>query len=185
MKWLLVLIVRGTQPGDPVMLRPPPWDSEEVQRWGHHGAVRDGGLARGQDVEEELVLISDTIANSYTAENPTHYRILTDFEADKWCERAAALRGEPAVAITDPDRIRLTETKMRAAALAAEGKLANLEVPPVTQEDLDALDPDRPTPGVNRIVRKASTYFPGVTSRPAPGAPPALGSDAFNAPTGT
>jgi hypothetical protein len=148
MKYVIVTIRRETEPGLPRMRWPMdphgPWDPQEVDLKKQGPILLCGGLAKGRDTEEALACLTDSLADAYA----THadIRIVSEAEANAWLDEHGYMEG-PATKVTDVDRLIGMLVKKLVAGADPD------------QEDLDALDPDKPVAGISRIPKTAEEIF--------------------------
>lgn len=143
MKIVKVRIRRGDPAkGEDQLVYPARFNPAEVQRRGigHINGARgySGHIGLGGDEEWTFVGLDDDLADEYALD--PDMEIVTPAQADAEMEQWRLMRGEPAEFVRDPERIQAIVAKQQ-AGLA------------LTQEDLDALNPDSPVPGVNRAER--------------------------------
>lgn len=143
-KIVKVRIRRGGLHED-LMVYPDRYNAEEVDRYGvgplnvqQMAGAYSGHIGMGGDEEWCLIVLLTSLAQEY-AESPD-MEIITAPEADALMEEWRIYLGEPEEVILDPGRI--------AAIRAKQG--ADI---PLTQEDLDALDPEHPARGINKRLR--------------------------------
>jgi hypothetical protein len=142
MKYVIITVRRSRDGGTAF---PPGYDADEVDSFTRGSMIRNGGLARGEDTGEWLVCFTnDEIAGKYI--RMPFGRELTEAEADDWIAMNPQELAGPQIEETDPTMVKLIELKTRL------GK-------PLTQEEEDALDPDKPTPGFTRRKTTAKDRF--------------------------
>ena len=139
MKYVIVTIKRETDISKPRMRYPVGYDHRDV-----NNTVRDGGLERGEDVEEALIRVNDTVGTLY--DRDPDMRIVTKTEADVWLGQEPRLAAQPEERVTDVNRLIAIQTKKAVGV-------------PLTQEDNDALDPDNAIRGINRVPKTTSSIF--------------------------
>jgi hypothetical protein len=148
MKYVIVTIRRETEPGLPRMRWPMPphgpWVPQDVDLKKKGPILLNHGLAEGKDTEEALACLADSLADAYA----THadIRIVSEAEANAWLDEHGYMAG-PDTKVTDVDRL----IGMLVKKLVAD------QAP--SQEDLDALDPDKPVEGIKRIPKTAAEIF--------------------------
>jgi hypothetical protein len=145
--YLLVRIVRG----DPAKKQhpyhyPPCWNSEDVSRNMLGTNVYLGEFSRGGDEEEAMYFVEKQFAKSYAQQCPDYFDILNKPEADAWL---AAL---PDMANVGAERVTNADVLMAIIAKNAAGIALN-------SEDLEALDPNSPRPGIGKSRRTADEIF--------------------------
>lgn len=142
MKYVIITVRRAI---DGTIAFPPGYDPQEVDKFTRGGIIRNGGLARGEETGEWLVCFTDdVIADKYI--RMPFGRELTETEADDWIASNPQELVRPQIEETDPNMVKLIDLKLRM------GK-------PLTQEEEDALDPDKPTLGFSRRKTKAKDRF--------------------------
>lgn len=161
--YLLVKVLRGTQPGESQLSWPPSWDAGRAELARAGPALYDHGvMARGLDEEHVLWKVRRWFAEECVAVDPTRYSMFGEATGTGLFRIAAKLarltetdaQGVPtSVTVTDPALASILEAKAR---LAWAGHPVE-----VTTADLDALDPDKSTRGLNRFPRTAQAFFGG------------------------
>ena len=147
MKIVKVKIRRGGV-GEDMMTYPSPYNAQEVDRSGigpcgiNGTGAYSGGIGRGQDHEFCLILLEDAVAARYLV-SPDMEEV-TALEADALMEQWRVDNDESEEVVRDPARIQAIAVKQAAGI-------------PLTQEDLDSIDPTKPTPGINRRLRSMSS----------------------------
>ncbi len=144
MQFVIVTIRRNMTGVGNTMLYPAEFNAQAVQNASGGPQIRDGGIGNGQATEEMLMRIDDALATTYDAS--TDMRIVTQAEADTWLGNNPRVQEMPEERVTDVDRIALIQAKQSAGIS-------------LSPEDLDALDPDKPIRGVNRITRETRGLF--------------------------
>ena len=144
MKFVLVNITREATAKGTRMVYPSVYDAVEVEMGKRGPIVYEGRIGAGEASEKCLIYVSDTLA----AKLDTHAdcSIVTQTEADTWLDQNPMLQALPSERVTDPDRMQAIQAKVAASITPS-------------QEDLDALDPDKSTRGINRTPKTASTIF--------------------------
>ncbi len=143
MKFIIVTIRRES---DRVPMKyPAAYNAQEMEGKKRGPYIRDGGIGAGQDSEEMLALVVDEHADKLALD--PDIRILTRAEADTWLGNDSRLAKQPTEIASDPERLAMIRTKV-AAGIA------------LSQEDLDALDPDSPIRGITRKTRDVNGHFP-------------------------
>ena len=164
MKYLLVRIHRGKSPDDPTLCRPPAFDARRISMQSTGVAIRDGGIGKGENKEEELWLVTDEYADELFVADSTGFVILDEARADAWLVEAARRRGDSIgeVFINSPERIQHVHAKLKAIELYHAGMTEGAVPPSITQADFDVLDPDKPEKGAaRRGVQSANEVFRG------------------------
>jgi len=147
MKILKVKIRRGNV-GEDMMVYPSLYNAQEVDRSGlgpcgiNGTGAYSGGIGMGQDHEFCLILLEDSVADRYLA-SPDMEEV-TALEADALMEQWRIDNDESEDVVRDPARIQAIAVK----------QAAGFEL---TQEDLDAIDSTKPTPGINRRLRSMAS----------------------------
>jgi len=140
MKIVKVMIRRGSM-GEDMMVYPSPYNAQEVDRSGlgpcgiNGTGAYSGGIGMGHDHEFCLILLEDSVAERYLA-SPDMEEV-TALEADTLMEQWRIDNDESEEIVRDPARIQAIAVKQAAGI-------------PLTQEDLDAIDPTKSTPGINK-----------------------------------
>jgi len=144
MKVVKVRIRRGNV-GENQMMYPTRYSAEEVDRNGlgplnvNQTGAYSGHIGRGGTEEWCIIVLEDALADEYAKDRDME--IISDTEADALMEQWRIDNDEPEEVIRDPERLRAISVK-QAASIA------------LTAEDLRALDPDDPMPGINKRLRK-------------------------------
>lgn len=146
MKFVLVTINLETIPGRNRMNYPKVYNAQEVEIRKKGPLQYDGGIGRGESTEELLIYLQNETADKYAED--IRIRIITDAEANTWLSKCKRLEGSGEERVTDPNRM-LAIIAKNAAGVA------------LSQEDLDALNPDNKIAGINR-KRKNITDMYGV-----------------------
>ena len=144
MKLVKVTIRRG-QLNENAMMYPLKYNAVEVDRMGMYattlnkaGVSLSGGLSRAEDHEFCIIALPDTLAVDYATD--PDMEIVNEVTADSLMERWRMGNGTPEDVVTDVARIQAITAKQNAAIT-------------LTQEDLDALNPDSPVKGINKSRR--------------------------------
>jgi len=146
MKIVKVRIRRGGV-GEDMMVYPAPYNAQEVDRSGvgpcgiNGTGAYSGGIGRGQDHEFCLILLDDEVADRYL-ESPDMEEVSAAV-ADSLMEEWRLDNDESEEVVTDPARLQAIVAK-QGAGIA------------LSQEDLDALDPEKPTRGINKRLQPMS-----------------------------
>lgn len=144
MKFVVVTIRRNPSPGAAPMLYPGGYNAKAVHNSSGGPQLRDGGIGNGDNSEEMLIRVGNELADRLD-ESPD-MRIANLPAADAWILVYANAKGLPEEVVTDSERIALIQAKQTAGI-------------PLTSEDTDALDPDKPVRGVNRRTKDAAGFF--------------------------
>lgn len=145
MKLVLVKITKNTTPGQPRMKYPSIYDPYEIDAVKIGPIIYEGRIARGEDYEHCLICLPDEVADKY-AQDPD-ITIVTKDEADAWLAQNPDLQSRPSETVTDPNRI---------LAIMAK-KTAGLDL---SEEDLAALDPESPVPGIVKTPKTVAEIYP-------------------------
>lgn len=144
MKLLSVRIRRGDfRKGEPQLVYPERYDAVEVELEGmsapslagHASIGMSGDIGRGATEEFCIIALPDTLADEYALD--PDMEIISETEADTLMEEWRVKNGIPEERITDENRFRMIEAKQKAGIQ-------------LSQEDLDALDPEKPVKGINK-----------------------------------
>lgn len=146
MKLIKVKIIKNVTPGQPRMQYPAIYNAQEVEVHKTGPIIYEGRLARGEDVEYCLLCVSDELANKY-ARDPDVV-ILNKGQANSWLRQNPDLQEQPDERVTDSDRL------LAIIAKSVSGIA-------LSQEDKDALDPDKKVRGVQRVAKDVDSLFPG------------------------
>lgn len=146
MKFLIVTITHNRGNRGHRMVYPPPYNAQEVDRNRRGPLVYEGGISHGynDDTEEALLYLRDEIADRY-ARSP-EMRIVSRARAETWMAAARSYQAMPDEMVMDVDRLHAITAK-KAAGVA------------ISAEDLDALDPASPVPGINRTKKTVADVF--------------------------
>ncbi len=147
MKFVIVTIRREMNPSLPRMRYPRVYDAMEVEVNKTGPLMYSEGLARGQNSEEMMMRLSDTLADRYAVDDDI--RILTETEADAWLSVNPKVLRMPEERVTDVNRMIAIQAKVA----------AGIDLSP---EDRDALDPNKPVRGINRKAKTAASLFDGT-----------------------
>jgi hypothetical protein len=148
MKYLKIRIMRGDpKKGEHQMVYPEVYDAMEVEEVKIGPIMYPNEIGKGADKEDCVICFSDdSIANSYIADGAGAIVELTELQVDVYMRTYWEGRHNPREQVTDPDRI---------LAILTKKTLNNLQ----TQEDRDAIDPDKRTPGINRMNKDHNRFF--------------------------
>lgn len=144
MQFVVVTIRRESAQNRPRMKYPSVYDAEVVERNRQGPILYDGGLAEGAATEEALLYVTDEQAASLSMDPDV--RTITRTEADAWIAACPKLANAPEEQVRDPNRLLAIQTKLLASVA-------------LSQEDRDALDPDKATFGINRKTKNTNGYF--------------------------
>jgi len=129
--------------GEDLMVYPSRYNAQEVDRMGvgplnvMGAAAYSGHIGMGGTEEWCIILLPPSLARDY-ARDPD-MEIITPEEADFLLEEWRVMRGDSEEIVKDPNRIVAIHAK----------QLAGIALTP---EDLRALDPEDPIPGINKRV---------------------------------
>jgi len=126
------------------MVYPDVYDAIEVERNKKGPIVYEGALSFGEDTEECLIYLKGIVADAYALH--ADISIITEAQADVWLAANRQLQRLPETRITDADRLTTIALKQQ---LGEE----------FDEEDLQALDPDEPMRGINRVPKTARGIF--------------------------
>lgn len=143
MKVVKVRIRRGDQTlGEPMMVYPAGYNSHQIDSVGvgPTGVAYgySGHIGEGASEEFCFIVLPDALADQYALSDDME--IVTAAAAEAEVEATRIRLGLPAQLVRAPDRIAAIQAKL-AAGIA------------LTQEDSDALDPTKDTPGINNYRR--------------------------------
>jgi len=144
LKFIKVTIKRDINPDNPTMKYPEVYNADVIESVKAGPIIYDGGLSRGEDTEECLILVSDQIADTYNQD--PDISILTKTEAETWIANNTGIQEQPDEQITDSNRL------LAILAKQAVGQA-------FSQEDLDAVNPDKPVKGIEKIPKTLDTIY--------------------------
>ncbi len=145
MKFIIVTIRRES---DKVPMKyPAAYSAEEMQGKRRGAAIRDGGIQRGGDSAEMLCRVPDDYADRLALD--PDIRIISPPQVEIWLANNPNLAKQPIESVNDESRLIMIQTKI-AAGMG------------LSQEDLDALDPDHPTRGITRKTHDIAGQFKDV-----------------------
>jgi len=107
-----------------------------------------GGIGMGRKEEWCIIGLDDDLADEYAMD--PDMEIVTEEQADTLMEAWRIDKGEPEEFVQDPARIQAIAAKQAAGI-------------PLTREDLDALDPESPVPGINKRLKSARDVIARAT----------------------
>ncbi len=136
MKYILVTMSLQNIPGHR-MKYPDIYDSSEVEINKKGKIIYEGAFSRGENTEQCLLCVQDTLADKYVAGSGGLIKEVTAVQADAWLATNKQELAKPAEEITDEARL----TGIVAKKTAGQA---------LSQEDLDAVDPDNLTKGINK-----------------------------------
>lgn len=159
MKIVKVHIRRGGV-GEDMLVYPGRYNAQEVDRNGIGPTSVNGtgayskGIGKGAPEEWCYIILDDKLADEY-AKDP-EMAIVDAVTADADMEAWRLANHESQVVIRDPEKVRyIQEKQVRAAERATDAKTPVSEYA-LTAEELKALDPDDPTPGINKRLRRVA-----------------------------
>lgn len=151
MKLVKVRIRRGGL-GEPQMVYPARFNAEEIHKFGighiNGNSGYSGHIGLGGEEEWTIIGLDDALADEYATD--PDMTIITPEQADIEMDNWRILKGLPVEQVTDPVRLQAISTKI-AAGLKP------------TKEDLDALNPDSDTPGINKLKKAADIVAKAAT----------------------
>ena len=176
MKCVKVHIRRGGV-GEDMMVYPGRYNAQEVDRNGIGPCNVNGvgayskGIGKGAPEEWCYILLDDKLADEYAADPDMEIVDAATADADMEAWRVA--NHESLVVIRDPEKVRyIQEKQVRSAERATDSKTPVSEYA-LTAEEIKALDPDDPTPGINKRLRSVAAIVAdaGQTITPIKAAP--------------
>ena len=145
--YLIITMRRGNKKiGEPGMVYPDIYDAQEVDSNKQGPIIYEGALSRGLATEECMIFVEQSVADAYKADDPPNFRIANEAAADAWLAANKQLSERREEQVLDEGRM-LAIIAKNAAGIA------------LSQDDLDALDPDSPVRGINRLVKTAQGIF--------------------------
>lgn len=148
MKYLKIKIKKGDpKKGEHQMVYPDIYDAMEVEQVKIGPILYPNEIGKGA-AEEDCVICfgDDTIANDYISGSAGRIRELSASEVDSYMAARWERRKEAEEQVIDDKRILAILTKKML------GKSQS-------NEDLDAIDPDKRTPGINRVNKDHNIFF--------------------------
>lgn len=148
MKFLKIRIKRGNpKKGEHQMVYPDIYDASEIQQTLVGGILYSSEIGRGASHEDCILCCSDDeLAATYIAEGKGDIVAQSEEEVDAFMNTRWERRNEGEEQVTDSDRILAIQTKSQVGQA-------------LSMEDRDALDPDKRTPGINRINKDHNIFF--------------------------
>lgn len=137
--------IRRGGPGENMMVYPARYDAQEVDRMGIGPggflgmSSYSGHIGRGGTEEWCMIALPPYLAYEYARD--ADMDIVTPDDADGLLEVWRKLKGEPEETVRDPNRLIAIRAKQEAGIK-------------LSREDMRALDPDDPVPGINKTIRK-------------------------------
>ncbi len=111
-----------------------------------YNPVYEGAFARGEKEEKCLVCVRDEVVTEWAADSEGRMEIVTEAQADAWLAANKQIADMAEEQVTDSNRI---------MAILAK-KAADI---PLSQDDKDAVDPDKPTKGIRRKKKTCKDFF--------------------------
>ena len=148
MKYLKIKIKKGDpKKGEHQMVYPDIYDAMEVEQVKIGPILYPNEIGKGA-AEEDCVICfgDDTTANDYISGSAGRIRELSASEVDSYMAARWERRKEAEEQVIDDKRILAILTKKML------GKSQS-------NEDLDAIDPDKRTPGINRVNKDHNIFF--------------------------
>jgi len=148
MKYLKIRIMRGDpKKGEHQMLYPAIYDAQEVEQVKIGSIMYPDEIDKGAEEEDCVICFSDDIiADDYISLGEGNIVELSEAAVDTFMATRWERRKDAEEQVTDPDKILAILTK----------KSLNK---PQTNEDKDAIDPDKRTPGINRANKDHNRFF--------------------------
>lgn len=148
MKYLQIRIKRGDpSKGEHQMVYPNVYDAQEVEEVKIGPIMYPNEIGKGADEEHCVICFgNDIVASDYISLGGSDILELTEAEVDTYMNTHWEGRNDPEEKVTDVDRIIACLTK----------KTLNKAQ---TNEDKDAIDPDKRTPGINRVNKNHNRFF--------------------------
>lgn len=143
MKYVIVKINKQNVPGQR-MKYPVKYNAYEVDANKIGPIVYEGGLGRGQPFEECMICLTDGTADKYAID--PDMRIVSETVANQWLATNKQEKDKPDETVTDVNRLIAIQVKI-AAGIS------------LSQEDNDALDPDKATKGISRKKKLVTEIF--------------------------
>ena len=146
MKIVKVHIRRGGK-GEHMMVYPPLYDAEEVDRNGlgpcgiNGTGAYSGTIGRGGSEEHCIILLDDAVADRYVVD--PEMEVITAEDADALMEQWRIDNDESEDVVSDSTRLQAIVAKQNAGIA-------------LSTEDLAALDVNSPVLGINKRLRKMS-----------------------------
>jgi len=132
------------------LIYPNRYNAQEVDANGTGPAavgIYSGELRQGMDSGHCLIILKSDLADIYAAE--VGMEIVSPSVADALLEKWRKSQNLPSEVVSDPDRLNLIQLKKQLGIT-------------LSQEDLDALDPDKKVPGVSRYNTPLRERFPDM-----------------------
>lgn len=148
MKYLKIEIKRGDpRQGEHQMVYPDCYDAMEVEQVKIGPILYPNEIGKGAEEEDCVICFGDDlVADDYIVKSEGLILELTAMEVDTYMATRWEGRNDAEERVVDPDKILACLTK----------KSLNKAQ---TTEDKDALDPDKRTPGINRVNKDHNRFF--------------------------
>lgn len=148
MKYLQIRIKRGdSNKGENQMVYPAIYDANEVEGVMIGSILYTGEIGKGADEEDCMLCVGDDfIADDYIAAGGGDIVEVTEAEVDTFMVTRWEGRNDAEEQVIDINKILSVMMK----------KTLNISR---TTEDLDAINPDKRTPGINRINKNHNRFF--------------------------
>lgn len=148
MKYVQIRIRQGDpKKGEHQMMYPDVYDAMEVEQVKIGSILYPGEIGKGAEEEDCVICFGDDlIADDYISLGGEDIIELSEVDVDTFMATRWEGRNDPEERVTDPDRILAILTK----------KSLNK---PQTNEDKDAIDPDKRVPGINRVNKDHNRFF--------------------------
>lgn len=148
MKYLKIRIRRGDpRKGEHQMVYPDIYDAMEVERVMIGPILYPNEIGKGADEEDCVICFGDDlVADGYIAQSGGDIVEVSEAEVDTYMATRWERRNDPEERVTDSDRI---------LAILTKKTLNKVQ----TAEDKKAIDPDKRTPGINRVNKDHNLFF--------------------------
>lgn len=161
MKIIKVTVRRGDYAkGEDMMVYPARYNAQEVDRNGIGPTNVNGvgayskGIGKGAAEEWCYILLDDKLADEYATD--PDMEIVDAVTADADMEAWRVANHESEIVIKDPERVRFVQEKqLRSAERVVDAKTPVSDYT-LTAEEQKILDPDDPTPGINKRLRRVA-----------------------------
>jgi len=127
------------------MKYPAIYNAHEIDEAKQGPMIREGRIPRGEPTSKCLIKVSDALADRYGAD--PDIEIVNEAKADVWLAQNPQLAERPQEEVLSPERLTAILAKTEAGIA-------------LSQEDLDALDPNSPVRGINKVGRTCAEIFP-------------------------
>lgn len=148
MKYLKIRITLGDRKkGEPQMVYPSVYDATEVEQVKIGPIFYPNEIGKGSDEEDCVICFSDDLlAEDYISMSGGDITEQTEAQVDTYMATRWEGRNGSEELVTDPDRM---------LAILAKKTLNKQH----TNEDKDSIDPDKRTPGINRVNKDHNRFF--------------------------